>query len=74
MKIAVQVKVNAKESCVEELGDGTYAIRVKARPVDGSANFEIIRLLAKHFKVPRSRVHIKSGQTSKRKILVIDRG
>ena len=74
MKIFVSVKVNAKENCVEDLGDGNYSVRVKAKPIDGDANFEIIRLLAAHFKVPRSCVQIKLGQTSKRKILVIDRG
>ena len=74
MKISVSVKAGAKENRVEDLGAGNYRIRVKVLPIEGRANEEVIRLVAEHFSVPRSRVTLKAGKTSKLKILVIDRG
>lgn len=55
---------------------GTHAdaikIKLKAPPVDGAANDELIRFVAKSLSVPRSAVHIVSGLTSRRKRLIID--
>ena len=42
-------------------------IRLAAPPVDGEANAELIRFLAKTFGVPNSAVSIESGATGKRK-------
>lgn len=74
MKISVKVKAGAKENHIQDLGAGNFQIRVKVPPVEGRANEEVIRLFALHFRVPRSKVTIKSGQTAKTKILVIDPG
>lgn len=74
MKISVIVKAGAKENRIEDLGCGSYQIRVKVPPLEGRANEEVIRLVAEYFGVPRARVTLKSGKTSKRKILVIDQG
>ena len=56
----------AKSEIVGEHEDG-LKIRVAAPPVDGAANTEIVKLLAKQFGVPKSDVHIISGQSSTRK-------
>ncbi len=42
-------------------------IRVKAPPVDGAANDELIRFLARRLNVPRSAVHLLTGAGSRRK-------
>ncbi len=47
--------------------DGALRVRLKAAPVDGAANEELIRILAKEFGVPRSDIQIASGHSSKRK-------
>jgi uncharacterized protein (TIGR00251 family) len=42
-------------------------IRIAAAPVDGAANDELVSFLAKRLGVPRSRVEILSGETSRDK-------
>ena len=46
-------------------------IGIKAKPIDGAANKEIIKKLAKHFGVSSANVAIKSGHRSKEKIIEI---
>ena len=46
-------------------------IRIKAPPVDGAANEELIRFLAKRFGVPRSAVQLLSGGSSRDKRVAI---
>jgi uncharacterized protein (TIGR00251 family) len=51
--------------------DGALRVRLKAAPVDGAANEELVRILAKAFNVPRTAVQIVSGHSSKRKVVSI---
>lgn len=46
-------------------------IGVKSKPIKGEANKEIIKKLAKHFRVSSSSVTIRSGQKTKKKIVEI---
>lgn len=70
--LQVNVKPNSKTQAIEILDDGSLVIRLKSSPIDGKANAELIALLAKQFAVPKASVHIKSGQTSRRKLVEID--
>lgn len=54
--------------------DGSLKVRISAPPVDGAANIEVIKLLAKAFGVGRSAVSIVSGETSKTKRVRVDGG
>jgi len=49
-------------------------VRIAAAPVEGAANQELIKLLAKAFKLPKNAVQIISGSTSKNKIVRIQGG
>ncbi len=60
----------SKSEIVGEL-DGALKIRIAAPPVDGAANAELIKLLAKTFEVSKSDIEITSGQTSKTKQIKI---
>jgi len=60
----------SKSEIVGEL-DGALKIRIAAPPVDGAANAELIKLLAKTFEVSKSDVEITSGQSSKTKQIKI---
>jgi uncharacterized protein (TIGR00251 family) len=51
--------------------NGSLRIRIAAPPVDGAANEELVRVLAKTFNVSRSAVTIVSGQTGKVKQISI---
>lgn len=63
----VRVVPRAAKSEVIGEHDGDLKVRIASPPVDGAANEEIIKLLAKTFGVSRGRVEILSGQTSKTK-------
>ncbi|MEG3970332.1 DUF167 domain-containing protein [Microcoleus sp. T2B6] len=67
----VKVKPNSKQQSIEEQPDGSLTIHLKSPPVDGKANQELIMLLAKKFKVPKSAIGIKSGLSSKNKLVEV---
>ncbi len=56
----------SKSEIVGEL-DGALKVRIASPPVDGAANAELIKILAKTFNIPKSAVEIIGGQTSKTK-------
>ena len=68
---AVRVQPRASNSGVAGELDGILKIRLAAPPVEGQANEELIRLLAKLFDTSRQRIAIVSGQTSKNKVVSI---
>lgn len=70
--IRVKVKPQSRESSLSEAGGGTWVARVKAPPVDGKANAELISLVAARFEVPKSRVAVKSGAGARLKLIQID--
>ena len=69
--IQVRVKPNARVSELEQGADGTWIARVKAPPVDGRANEELIALIARHFEVRKGAVSIKSGAGARLKLVQI---
>ena len=71
MKIRVKVKPNSKCQKVEQSEEGTWIVRVKSPPIDGKANQELIKLLAKNFKVPQKQITIKAGLSAKSKLIEI---
>jgi len=72
MKINITVKPNAKVSEVIKIDENNFKIKVDAPPSDGKANERLIEILAKHFKVSKSSIHIIKGLKSKNKIVEID--
>ncbi|MDQ4123337.1 MAG: DUF167 domain-containing protein [Acidobacteriota bacterium] len=63
----VRVVPRASKSELVGVHDGDLKIRLAAPPVDGAANEELIKLLAKFFEVQKSSVEIISGTTGKTK-------
>ena len=70
MKTPITVKPNAKRSGVEEAG-GAIVVFVKSAPIDGKANSEVVRLLARYFRVPQSSVIIRRGGKGRQKLVEI---
>lgn len=69
MRYKVKVKLN--KDFVEVEGD-KITVGVKAKPEKGKANEELVKKLARHFKVPVLSVRIVSGRTSKRKVIEVN--
>jgi uncharacterized protein len=72
MQKKVKVKPNSQQQKIEEQTDGSLNVHLKSPPVDGKANEELIKLLAKKFNVPKSHIRIKIGATSRQKLVEID--
>lgn len=68
---AVRIVPRASRSEIVGQYEGALRVRVAAPPVDGAANRELIRLLAKKFRVPQRSIEIISGVTSKDKVIRI---
>ena len=66
---AVRIVPRASATAIAGDYEGALRIRVAAPPVEGAANRELIRFLAKKFKVPQNAVEIVSGASSKKKII-----
>jgi uncharacterized protein len=72
MKIlTVKVKPNSKQQNIQEQPDGSLTVHLKSPPVDGKANQELIAMLAKKFKIPKSAIAIKSGFSSRNKLVEV---
>jgi len=69
--IQVKVKPNSQVSSLVVLGDGTYLAHLKAPPVDGKANAELVVLVAREFGCARSAVTIKAGAGARTKLVAI---
>lgn len=71
MRIDVHVQPRASRTECAGLHGGALKIRLAAPPVDGAANDELVWFLADRLGVPKSRVTITSGLSSRRKTVVI---
>ena len=70
--LSVRVIPRASRSAiVGEYGDA-LKIKLASPPVDGAANEELVKLLAKTLAVAKSSVEIIAGHTSKTKTVRID--
>jgi len=67
--LTFNVQVVPRASCSEIVGehDGALRVRIAVPPVEGAANQELVRILARAFGVAKNSVEITGGQTSKRK-------
>lgn len=63
----VQVVPRASRSEIVGEHNGALRVRIAAPPVDGAANKELIRTLARVFGVAKNAIEITGGLTSKRK-------
>jgi len=71
LTFAVRIVPRASRSEIAGEQSGALRVRIAAAPVEGAANQELIKLLAKSFKLPQKAVEIVSGAASKNKIVRI---
>jgi uncharacterized protein (TIGR00251 family) len=64
--VAVTVKPNSRKGPLVEVADnGSITVYVREPAVEGKATKAVGVVLAKHFGVPKSRVELVSGATSR---------
>jgi uncharacterized protein len=71
-RVSVKVHPRAKRSGVAgRFGEG-WKVDLAAPPVDGKANDECVRFFAELAEVPRGRVRIVTGATSRTKVVEVE--
>ena len=70
VRFAVYVKPRSSRSRVEGAGpDEALIVALKAPPVEGAANAELIKLLASVLGIKKAAVSIASGHNARRKVI-----
>lgn len=69
VRIRIRVQPRARVTEVVGLHGDAVRIRVAAPPVDGAANAELMRFLARQLQVPQGAVEVTSGQASRDKVV-----
>ena len=68
----VNVRVIPRARVQKIVADGdVLRVYTNAAPTDGAANAAVIKMLAKHFDVPKSRISIIRGETSHDKVISV---
>ena len=79
-KMLIQVLVKVKQKKAEIIPDVSEVLfasmpifnaKIKSLQVNGEANQELVDLLSKYFKLPKSQIVLKKGHTSHNKIFGI---
>ena len=70
--LQVKVKPGARASVLKQDEAGLWSAQLKAPPIDGRANEELIALVAKHFGCAKSAVSIKSGAGARVKLVKVE--
>lgn len=75
-EVVLNVNVVPRASKSEVVGEvnGVLRVRIAAPPVDGAANEELLRVLAKKFGVAKSRVTLIGGLSSRNKKVRVEFG
>lgn len=69
----ISVKPGSTKGPLVEIGDdGILTVFVRERAVDGAANAGVLKVLAAHFGVPKSRIEIVRGHTARIKTVEVD--
>lgn len=72
MRLAVRVIPGARRSEVVGRVGHAWKLRVAAPPERGRANGELVALLARTLRVPRSSVRVARGQTTAQKLVEVE--
>ena len=71
LSFSVRVVPRASKTATAGEHGGALRVRVAAPPVEGAANEALIKFLAKEFGVPARDVEIRSGHTSRTKVVCV---
>ncbi len=69
MKYSVLVKPGSSQEKVIKTSPSEFTVYLRAKPHDGEANDALIKVLSKHFKIPKTSISITYGFKSRHKII-----
>lgn len=71
-RLRLAVQPGAARTMVNGVHDGCLKLRVAAPPIDGRANEEIVRWLARRLGLARAQMRIVAGESGRRKTVMIE--
>lgn len=69
MIVNVRVIPRARKNQITVDEDGTVRVHTSAAPADGAANDAVIKMLAEHFKIPKTSIRIIRGASTRNKVI-----
>ena len=69
--LSIRLHPGAKHNAITGLHDNALKIALNAPPIDGRANEALIAFLAERLTIPRAKITLIAGQTSRSKTLRI---
>jgi len=69
--LTLHIQTGARNTEAAGLHGDALKIKLAATPVEGKANAELLKFLAKHFDVPLCQVILKQGSKSRHKVILI---
>lgn len=70
-RLFVKVTTRAPKNEITECEGDFLKIKITAPPAKGKANKELIKFLARHFKIAQSAISIIKGEKSRNKVIGI---
>jgi uncharacterized protein (TIGR00251 family) len=70
LHLRIQPKAS-KDRFIGPYGEHEYKVAITAPPTDGQANSRLLKFLSKTFGLPRTRIALVSGETSRSKCLIL---
>jgi hypothetical protein len=71
LTLVVRVTPNSSSNHISLESDGKLAVKLTSPPVEGKANKDLVKLIAKKLGIPQSDVSIKRGEHSRNKVLIV---
>ncbi|MFN3977178.1 MAG: DUF167 domain-containing protein [Sulfurihydrogenibium azorense] len=72
MRIKVKVKPGSSKNEVKKIEENFYEVRCTTIPEKGKANDKVIELLSEFLDIPKSRIKIIKGHSSREKEIKIE--
>lgn len=69
MIVNIRVIPRARQNTITADSDGSLRVHTTAAPSDGDANAAVIKMLARHFNVPKTSIKIIRGANSRDKVI-----
>ncbi|MBR3157064.1 DUF167 domain-containing protein [Candidatus Saccharibacteria bacterium] len=64
MKYTITVKPGSSQEKIIQTAEDAFTVYLRAKPHDGEANDALIKLLSKHFDIPKTTIKITRGAKS----------
>ena len=71
LTVHIEISPNASKNEIVPFND-SVKIKITAQPIENKANKALIEFLSKYFSVPKSKIKITKGLTSKNKTIEFD--